>query len=117
MGTQCAPSSRVQGSVIQRQNRHYCRLDWLAGDFDVFAPYVNIDLGADAELAGQINAGFDRETNAGCDAARVARLEVVDVDAVTVDFFADGMAGAMCEIFPITRSRDHSPRDIIHIGA
>jgi hypothetical protein len=78
-------------------------LDWLAGHFDVSVGNVNVNFGADTKLCFLVNSGLDRKTNPGSDAPRVARLEIVDVDAVAVGFFANGMAGAMGELGRRTR--------------
>src|SRR5438309_1621507 len=70
----------------------YCNnlaLDRLPRDLDIFVADVNVDFRAHAKFAGKINAGLDRETNAGCDAAGIARFKVIDVDAVPVHLFAD----------------------------
>src|SRR5205085_2059842 len=99
------------------QDRHDLGLDRLAGDFDVFLADVNVDLGTDTEFAFKIDTRLDRKQNAGGDEARVARLEIIDVHAVAMAFFADGMAGAMGELLAVTGLLDHAAGDIVHLGA
>src|ERR1043166_4829548 len=99
---------REQPSLVALQDRHDLGLDRLAGYVDVFVADVNVDLGADAEFAFEVNAGLNREENARGDEARVARLEVVDVHAVAVAFFADRMAGAMGELLAVAGTLDHA---------
>src|SRR5690349_11495521 len=94
------------------QDRNDLGLDWLAGDFDVFAGNVNVDFRSDAELPLLVNSGLDRKTDAGSDVSRIACLKIVDVDAVAVGFFANGMARAMGELFAVSCVRDHAARDI-----
>ena len=93
------------------QNRNDFRLDWLAGHFDVFVGNVNVDLRSDAELSFLVNSGLDRKTNSGSDAPGIARLEIVDINAIAVSFFADGMAGAMGELFAESCARVITPRE------
>src|SRR2546423_11099141 len=95
------------------QNGHDLGLDGLAGDFNVFVTDVNVDLGADAEFAFEVNAGLDRKQDAGGDETRIARFEVVDVHAVAVAFFADRAAGAVSGLLAVTGALDHTARDIL----
>jgi len=44
---------------LQFQDWNDRGLDGLAGDFDLFVADVDVDLGTDAEFAGQVNARFD----------------------------------------------------------
>src|SRR5204863_2372856 len=98
----------ISPRLLRLQNGNDLSLDRLAGDFDVFVADVDVDLGADAELAFLVDAGLDGKTNAGGNESRVARLEVVDVHAVAVAFFADRMAGAMGELLGETGALDHA---------
>src|SRR6266498_4181459 len=99
------------------QDRDDLRLDWLPCDFDVFIRNVNVNFGSNTKLSFEIDSGLNRKTNAGNDAPRIARLEIVDVNAVAVCFFADGMAGPMCELFAKTCSCDYATRHIVHFRA
>src|SRR5262249_47987086 len=58
---------RVELAIFQ--DRDDFGLDRLAVDFDLFAVYVDVDLGADSEFAGHINAGLDGEADARRDSA------------------------------------------------
>jgi len=99
------------------QYRNDLRLDWLAGDFDVLVGNVNVDLRSDAELSFLVNSGLDRKTNSGSDASGIARLEIIDVDAVAMGLFANGMAGAMGELFAEPGARNYTARYIVHVSA
>src|SRR5437762_13988030 len=77
---------RPQPCLWGFQNWDNLGLNRLAGDFDVFVADVDVDLGADAELAFLVDAWLDGKTNAGGDETRIARLEVIDVHAVAVAF-------------------------------
>ena len=92
-------------------------MDWLTGDFDVFVRNIDVDLRSNAELSFEVNSWLNRKTNSGNDSPRIARLEVVDVDAITVSFFANRMAGPMCELFAETRACNYATRDVVHFGA
>ena len=48
---------------------------------------------------------------------RESRFEIVDVDAIAVGFFANGMAGAMGELVAEPGARDYAARDIVHFSA
>src|SRR5206468_4704692 len=102
---------------LSLQDRNDFCLDGLSGDFDVFVRNVNVNFGSNAEFSFEVNAGLDGKTNSGNDRPRIARLEIVDVDAVTVGFFANRMAGAMCELFAETCTCDYTTRHIIYLGA
>src|ERR1700757_593083 len=99
------------------QNRDYLRLNWLSRDFDVFIGNVNVNFRSNAKFSFEINPGLDGKTNSGNDSPRVTRLEVIDVDAIAVRFFADRMARPMCELFAKTCARDYAARHIVHFGA
>src|ERR1041384_7878378 len=99
---------REQPSLVALQDRHDLGLDRLAGYVDVFVADVNVDLVTNAEFAFEINAGLNREENARGDEARVARLEVVDVHAVAMAFFADRVARAMGELLTVACAFDHA---------
>src|SRR5438067_72819 len=108
---------RPQPCLWRFQNWDDLDLDGLAGDFDVFVADVDVDLGADAELAFLVDAWLDGKTNAGGDETRIARLEVIDVHAVAVAFLADRVAGAMGELFAVPGALDHAARDIVDFRA
>jgi hypothetical protein len=59
----------------------------------------HVDFAADAELAGEVDAGFDGEAGVGQDEADVVGFEVVEVRAAAVDLGADVVAGAVGEEF------------------
>src|SRR5215204_2893701 len=96
--------------------RHNFSLDGLARDLDLLVGDVDVDLGADAEAAFEVDAGLDGEAGAGDDAARVARLEVVDVGAVAVPLFADGVARAVRELFAVAGALDTAAGHVVHFG-
>src|SRR6266513_4379372 len=102
---------------LSLQDRNDFCLDGLTGDFDVFVRNVDVDLRSHAELSFEVNSRLDRKTNSGNDTPRIARLEIVDVDAITMGFFANRMAGPMCELFAETRACNYATRDIVHFGA
>src|SRR6266480_3816277 len=95
------------------QNRDDLRLDWLPGDFDVFIRNVNVNFGSHAKLSFEINSWLNRKANSRNDAPRIARLEIVDVNAVAVSFFANGMSGAMCELLSETCACNYAARRVI----
>ena len=99
------------------QNRDDFRLNWLTGDFDVFVRNVNVDFRAHAKFSFEIDPRLDGKTNSGNNAARIARFEVVDVDAITVGFLANRMASPMCKLFAKTRSCNYATRHIVDLGA
>ena len=92
-------------------------MDWLPGDFDVFIGNVNVDFRSNAKFSFEVNSRLNRKTNPGNDTPRIARLEIVDVDAITVGFFANRMAGPMRELFAETCARDYATLHIVHFGA
>ena len=92
-------------------------MDWLPGDFDILIRNVNVNFGSNTKLSFEIDSGLDRKTNAGNDTPRIARLEIVDVDAIAMSFFANGMAGPMGKLFPKTCACNYATRDIVHFGA
>ena len=57
----------------------------------------HVDLVADTELAGEVEAGLDGEAGVGQDEALVVSFEVVEVGSAAVEFGADVVAGAMGE--------------------
>src|ERR1044071_6778281 len=97
------------------QYRQNLGLDGLARHFDVAVRDVDVDFGADAEAAFEVDAGLDGEACARDDAARIPRLEVVDVGAVAVAFFADGVAGAVRELLGVARAADDFARNVVHL--
>src|SRR4029077_15054744 len=99
------------------QNWNDLRLDWLSSDFDVFIGNVNVNFRSNAKFSFEINPGLDGKTNSGNDSPRIARLEVIDVDAITVSLFADRMPRSMRELFAKTCARDYAARHIVHFGA
>ena len=68
-----------------------------AGDLGFAGAGDHVDLVADAEFAGEVEAGFDGEAGVGEDEADVVGLEVVEVGAVAVEFGRDVVAGAVGE--------------------
>src|SRR5439155_8559965 len=59
---------------------------------------VHIDLAANSEAPGQVDARLDREADTGDEGARVLGLEVVDVRPRAVEIAVDRMAGPMHEV-------------------
>ena len=91
-------------------------MDWLPGDFDVFIRDVNVNFGSNAKFSFEINPGLNRKTNSRNDAPRIARFEIVDVNAIAVGFFANGMAGAMRELLAKTCACNYAARYVIDFG-
>ena len=58
---------------------------YAAGDLGFAFAGDHVDLAADAELAWEVEAGFDGEAGVGEDEALVVGFEVVEVGAVAVD--------------------------------
>ena len=87
-----------------------------SGDDGVVFGHVNVDFGAYAELAFEVNAGLDRKGCAGDQCARVPRFEVVDIGAVSEALFADGVAGAVEELVGVTGLPDHPSGNIVDFG-
>ncbi len=81
----------------------------LAGD--------HVDLVADTELAGEVEAGFDGEAGVGQDEALVVRLEVVEVGSVAVELGGDVVAGAVREVVGETRIADDGARGVVGLPA
>src|SRR5882724_943830 len=102
---------------LSLQDRNDFCLDGLSGDFDVFVRNVDVDFRAYAELSFEVNSRLDRKTNSGNDTPRIARFEIVDVDAITVSFFTNRMAGPMSELFAETCACNYATRDVVHFGA
>src|SRR5215472_11092450 len=98
-------------------DRDYLRLDWLPGDFDVLFRNVNVDFRSNAKLSFEVNSGLDRKADSRNHPPRIACLEIVDVDAVAVSFFANRMTGAMRELFAETCACDYATGHIIDFGA
>ena len=65
----------------------------------------HVDFAAEAEFAGEVEAGFDGEAGVGEDEADVVGFEVVEVGSGAVDFGADVVAGAVGEEFGVCRRR------------
>ena len=68
-----------------------------AGDFGFSFAGDHVDFAADAEFAGEVEAGFYGEAGVGEDEALVVGFEVVEVGPVAVDVGADVVAGAVGE--------------------
>jgi len=68
-----------------------------AGDFGFAFAGDHVDFAAYAELAGEIEAGFDGEAGVGEDETLVVGLEIIKVRAVAVKFGADVVTGAVGE--------------------
>src|SRR6266478_3465243 len=67
------------------------RLAWSAAQLHPPARQADVDLAADSETAGEIDARLDREAGLGEVAAQVAGLEVVVVHAVAVPVVIDAV--------------------------
>ena len=68
-----------------------------ACDFGFAGLGDHVDFAADAELAGEVEAGFDGEAGVGEDEADVVGLEVVEVGTVSVQLGCDIVASAVGE--------------------
>ncbi len=66
-----------------------------AGDDGAGGEGDHVDLAAYAELAGEVDAGFDGEAGVGEEEALVVGFEVVEVGAVAVEDDGDVVAGAV----------------------
>ena len=82
--------------MIERLGADEFGLD-AAGDLGFAFAGDHVDFAADAEFAGEVEAGFDGEAGVGQDEALVVGFEVVEMRAVAVDFGADVVAGAVGE--------------------
>src|SRR5882672_12551175 len=82
--------------MICHSDRHDLALDFTS-DFRAAGADQHVDLAAHSELR-QVNTGLDREAGIGQDAALVVDLKIVHVGAISMNFGADRMAGAVNEI-------------------
>src|SRR5207244_10109714 len=73
----------------------------------------NVNFRSNAKLSFEVNSRLDRKTNSRNDTPRIARLEIVDVNAIAMRFLADGMTGAMRELFAKTCPCDYATRHVI----
>src|SRR3989442_16011738 len=83
-------------------------LDGNASDECIGLGEIDVHLAPDAEFAREIDAGFDRKACVWEQTASVPGLEVIDVGAAAVDFFADRVPGAVDEPVPVPRLPDHA---------
>src|SRR5712692_6687576 len=111
--------ARVFGGVkeLGREDGDDGGLDGNAGDECVGLGEIDVHLAPDADFAGEIDARLDRKARVREQAASVPGLEVVDVGAVAVDFFADRVPGAVEE--PVSKAclPDHAAAHVVHIPA
>src|SRR5574341_351129 len=96
------------------QNRYDFGLHRLAVDEGLAVADVNVQLTADAELPGEIDAGLDGEAGAGQQSALVPGLQIINVRAVAMHFFADGMAGPVDEPLGVAGLPNDLPADVVH---
>src|SRR5437870_11389291 len=90
-------------------------LDGNAGDECVRLGEIDVHLAPDAEFAREVDARLDRKAGVREQTASVPGLEVVDVGAVAVDFFADRVPGAVEEPVSVSRLPDHAAAHVVHI--
>src|SRR5256712_3762312 len=111
--------ARVFGGVkeLGGEDRDDGGLDGNAGDECVGLGEIDVYLAPDAEFARQVDARLDRKAGVREQTASVPGLQVVDVGAVAVDFFADRVPGAVEE--PVSKAclQDHAAAHVVHIPA
>src|SRR5438309_12080097 len=92
-------------------------LDGNAGDECIGLGEIDVHLAPDAEFAWEIDAGLDRKARVREQTASIPGLEVVDVGAVAVDFFADRVPGTVDEPVFVPRLPDHAAAHVVHAPA
>src|SRR5439155_1977408 len=88
-----------------------------AGDEGVGLGQVDVHFAPNAEFAGEIDAGLDREACVREQTASVPGLEVVDIGAIAVDFFADRVPGAVEEPVLVSCLPDHTAAYVVYVPA
>jgi hypothetical protein len=88
-----------------------------AGYFSVGGGGDHVDLAADAEFAGEVDAGFDGEAGVGEEDAGVVGFEVVEVGAGAVDVGADVVAGAVGEPTGVSGVADDGAGGVVGLVA
>ena len=88
-----------------------------AGDDGAGGEGDHVDFAADAEVAGEIDAGLDGEAGVGEKEALVVGLEVVEVGAVAVEGDFDVVAGAVGEVIAEAGFADDGAGGIIGLPA
>src|SRR5688572_959177 len=79
---------------------------------------VRVDLGTHADLAGNVDAGLDRERDARNEQPLLARLEVVNVRTGAVEVArVNGVSGAVREPIPESCRGDDVARGIVCLAA
>jgi len=92
------------GQCSSALDQHYLVLDGGAG-VGAFGRHEYVDLRADAEL-GQVDAGFDGESDTGDDSAGVVGFEPVQVDRLAVDLKPDTVTQLVGEVLAIAPAAD-----------
>jgi len=77
----------------------------------------HVDFVANAEFAGEVDAGFDGEAGVGEEQALVVGFEVVEVGAVAVEFDRDVVAGAVGELVGETGRADEVAGGVVGLPA
>src|SRR5579875_1029717 len=77
----------------------------------------HVDLAADAEVAGKVQAGLDREAGVGQQQALVVGFQVVEVGAVAVQLRGDVVAGSVGEEVRKTGVADEVARGVVGLPA
>ena len=88
-----------------------------AGDDSAAGVGDHVDFVADAELAGEVKAGFNRETGVREDEAFVVGFEVVEMRAVAVEFGGDVVPGAVGELRAEAGGADHVAGGLVGLPA
>src|SRR6185369_3333294 len=88
-----------------------------AGDLGCRRGESDVDLQAHSEVAGQVDAGLDREAGHRHQAAGVVGLQVVHVGALAVVRGADGVPGAVEEVLAVAGFLDHRARRVVDLEA
>src|SRR5256885_5869996 len=73
----------------------------------------HIDLAANPEPAGQVDAGLDGEPDARDQCAFIGRLEIVQVRPRAMQVAVDGMPRPVHELLAIAGRADHPPRRVV----
>src|SRR5687767_13075214 len=87
-----------------------------AGDQRLALAAIDVDLGAHAE-ALEIQARFDGESGPGQQPAIVMRFVIVEMRPITMDAFAEAVAGTMQDAVAIPFLLQHLPCRPIHLPA
>src|SRR5579862_7423407 len=112
-----SPVPSVPSSRVPPSDDNQLPLDVLRRDDEFPRGDVSVHLGAHAELAGKVDARFDREPGALDERALVSRLEVVEVGPGTVQVPAvDRVAGPMGELRAEAGGLDDTSRRVVRFS-